>query len=340
MPPKTPAKAKGTAGKAAQTPTPRATPVKNEKDGEMKAPTKPSPPKSPTSSKKPKIGLEFEKLNTELKLAPVDVSVATNSSTIKGHEKVSGFEKIVKLDASRPFTLVTSILLEDGPYKGHQAILVKPSSPFPFESLPPEIRARIHRLALAPSGDLNGKIEISGGVSSAKPIKAKAYASKDKERLALLLVSKSTLAEARPLLYQFTLSFENTGTLLAFLSQCGTAVRALLSNIEIVTWQKANAPACLHMLSESANLQRLHIDAGLSFNSTPAKTAKQFWADAYRFLQAMGAAKGDKAAGMDMITFGAGAKCFSFRQEGQKNPRPFSEDEVREFRELVGAKLK
>lgn len=94
------------------------------------------------------------------------------------------------------------------------------------------------------------------------------------------------------------------------------------------------------MLSESANLQRLHIDAGLSFNSTPAKTAKQFWADAYRFLQAMGAAKGDKAAGMDMITFGAGAKCFSFRQEGQKNPRPFSEDEVREFRELVGAKLK
>jgi len=78
-------------------------------------------------------------------------------------------------------------MLTQGEYAGHQALILKPSSPFPFIGLPVDARTLVYQHYFAPEGKLDGKIEIgqaNGGLS------AKTYASEAKHRLALLMVNK------------------------------------------------------------------------------------------------------------------------------------------------------
>lgn len=78
-------------------------------------------------------------------------------------------------------------MLEEGPYAGHQAILIKPAKSFPFTKLPLSVRNHVYRLVLAPDGDIEGKISINGNLGR---VQAKEYSNKDKERLSLFRVNK------------------------------------------------------------------------------------------------------------------------------------------------------
>lgn len=145
--------------------------------------------------------------------------------------------------------------------------------------------------------------------------------------------------EARPVLFSFTLSFETCTTLLAFLSGLGPESREQISSVEICQYQKASATAAFNALSEAKNLQAVHIARGIGLKNTPGKVAKSFYTDASRFFATMAHHKGDKMAGIAMFTFGKGKKCFSIQEEDETNPRAWTEEEFKEFKDYLKAKM-
>ena len=82
------------------------------------------------------------------------------------------------------------ILIEDGPYKGHQAIVIQPAKPFRFLDLKPEIRNRIYKQYFAMKGIINEDIVFDGKRNISKEAYAKSYAQGSKDRVALLAVCK------------------------------------------------------------------------------------------------------------------------------------------------------
>lgn len=93
----------------------------------------------------------------------------------------------------------------------------------------------------------------------------------------------------------------------------------------------------MHFLAEAKNLTRLHIDSGVFGEGDPGKAAKTFYADAYKFLESIGAAKGVKDAGVDVLDFGKTALTY---KDEKKHARPWAEALVVEFKDALRQKLK
>jgi len=94
----------------------------------------------------------------------------------------------LRFHAMHPFSYVTSVMLDSGPFVGHMAAIVRPAKPFPFMELPPDVRHIIFRLVLAPGGVLTGKISITK--SQSRGFAATEYAEKMKNRLGIMYVNK------------------------------------------------------------------------------------------------------------------------------------------------------
>jgi hypothetical protein len=145
---------------------------------------------------------QFNKLSTALSgAAPVDV--AFENDTVHGKVRKSkhitmtaltdntqplakegGFGQTVKLAAPQQFELVASYMLDNG----LQAIVIKPSAPFPFLKLPRSIRTKILQMNLTATIN-KGRIEVvtegkSGGA------RAKEYLKEFKHRTALATLNK------------------------------------------------------------------------------------------------------------------------------------------------------
>jgi len=198
---------------------------------------------------------------------------------------------------------------------------------------------------------------VLDGKRTNKDIFAKTYAEGSKSRVGLLAVNKEVRTshlipnltypapanlrqiheEAIQVFYAHTLKLESTTTLLDFLSQIPTSVRPLLHSLEIKTFIKTTSRNAMHFLAEAKNLTQLRIDSGVFNEGDPVKAAKAFYADAYKFLEAIGSEKGDKDAGVDVLEFGKTA--FTFKDE-KKNPKPWAEALVTEFKENLRQKLK
>ncbi|KAK5154045.1 hypothetical protein LTR04_006097 [Oleoguttula sp. CCFEE 6159] len=247
---------------------------------------------------------------------------------------------------------VATTVLAEGPYAGCQAIILKAAKPFPFQRLPQELRHMIFRLVIEPD---EGVVQLDGKRATRKSVFASAYGSKF--RLSVLSISKEVSwdnpsrksnnptdydcfhqirDEALPILNDLKFSFDSTTTLLTFLAQIGDDMRSRLRNIRVKTYAKASSSNALHFLADSKDLQKLHFETGVSSDATPEKAAKAFRAEAYRFLEAIGAAKGDKDAGVDILSFGA--RCFTVKENA--SARPWTATEHEEFRDLLKEKLK
>lgn len=102
----------------------------------------------------------------------------------------------------------------------------------------------------------------------------------------------------------------------------------------------------MHFLAEAQNLARLRIESGVYCGSEPAdpvKAAKAFYADAYKFLEAVGGkGKGEgeevgkKDAGVDLLEFGRLALVC---KDEKKVVRPWDQEKVEEFRECLRERL-
>lgn len=228
-------------------------------------------------------------------------------------------------------------MFTSGDYAGHQAIILKPAAPLRFLSFNKEIRARVYDFYFAPDGIVGHEIVLEGKRSNAKKdLYAKAYAGGKKERVALLAVNREINLEASPVLYNLTLKLESTTILNDFWNQLPSIVRTRFTSINLKAYVKTQSKNAMNMLAESSRIKSLYIDSGVFGEGDPAKAAKAFYADAYKFLEAVGAAKGDKTAGVDVLSFGKAA--FTYRDD-KKATKPWSSALVEEFKDNLKEKL-
>ncbi|KAK3068235.1 hypothetical protein LTR53_014356 [Teratosphaeriaceae sp. CCFEE 6253] len=340
MPPKATKKVKADA-----TPEP-ATPKKT-------AAAKPATPKTATP-KKPKEVVIYASLAKATGTA-IPIDVAYEGSAVQAKlAKSGGFQHNLQLEAPRAFSLVKSVVFTKGEYEGYQAVLLRPAKAFPFLKLPEVARARIYGFYFAQMGVVGEAIVLEGKRTLNKDIYAKAYAEGSKNRVGLLAVNKEvsnstpvaiisaplTLLqineETIKVFYAHTLKLESTTTLLDFLSQIPTSVRARLTSLHVKSYIKASSRNAMYTLAGAKNLTRLHISSGVFADGDPGKAAKQFYADAYKFLESIGAAKGDKTAGVDVLQFGKQA--FTFKDD-KKNVKPWTAPLIVEFKENLRIKL-
>ena len=167
---------------------------------------------------------------------------------------------------------------------------------------------------------------------------AKMYSEQSRYRAALLAVNKEIHEEAVPILYDHTLRFENTQTVLDFWGQLQPGVRPRIRHVSIKNFVKTSARNAMHFLAESPNLASLHIESGVFTGEDPAKAAKEFYDSAYKFLEAVGAKKGEKTAGVDVLSFGSEALVFKAGEDKKK--KPWGEEKKEEFEATLKAKLK
>ncbi|GAB7354710.1 hypothetical protein MBLNU459_g5127t1 [Dothideomycetes sp. NU459] len=358
MPPKDPAKAKpGTGAGVTKAKKEPSTPNKASSTSGLEDSAK---SKTKSSTKKRKTGVSLEKLYHALDsfresdnsalgdTAPVDVSY--ENETLFSVRTGDGHGQQLRLRAPQEFRLVKSVLLSEGQYAGHQAIIVAPSKPFNFMALPKPIRLQIYHEYLVPTDNSRGiitfcstgtgvkaKTYYASNISEKKDPEKKDPEKNNKHRLALLGTNKEILAEAYPILYGFTLKFDNSGTLLLFLSGVGERVRSMLTSLVVIQYNQKSALAAFNVLADSKNsIQKLRILDGLGKNQTPEKAAKAFFADARTFLQVVGKAKGNPFAGVELLSYGE--RCFTVKENNEL--RPWDEDEIEEFEKALKDKLK
>ncbi|RMY25035.1 hypothetical protein D0866_11226 [Hortaea werneckii] len=312
-------------------------------------PTKPTPSKTtPKKVKEPPTYKQLTKDNTG-DATPVEVSFEGDSIQAKV-KKTGGFGHVLKLDSSASFTLLKNVMLTEGPHEGHQAIIIRPAKAFEFLKLTKEIQARVYEYYFAQKGVVGETIVLDGKRAN-KEIYAKTFAEGSKTRVGLLAVNKEVYTDALPIFYAHTLKFESTTTLLDFLSQIPTSIRPRLHSLEIKSYIKTTSRNAMHFLAEAQNLARLRIESGVYCGSEPAdpvKASKAFYADAYKFLEAIAAAsafkavgeKGDeggrKDAGVDLLEFGRLALVC---KDEKKVVRPWDLEKVEEFRECLRERL-
>ena len=196
----------------------------------------------------------------------------------------------------------------------------------------------IYTFYFAPNRITNSEIALEGKRTN-KDIFAKMYSEGSKYRVSLLTVNKELYDEALPILYNHTMRFESTTTALDFLGQLANTVRPRITNISIKSYLKTSARNAMHFLAESPAITNLYIESGVYAGDAPAKAAKEFYDAAYKFLEAVGARKGDKTAGVDALVFGKGALTFK-PGEDKKKRELWDEEMVEEFKEELKARLK
>lgn len=226
--------------------------------------------------------------------------------------------------------------MQDGEYDGMQAILIRPAKAFNFNGLPEEIRARIYRHYFAPGGIIGGTIVLEGKRKSNNEVYAKTYADNSKNRVALLAANKEIHSKALPIFYAHNLKFENTSTLMEFLSSIKD-VRPHISSVTIKTWIKTTSKTAMGILAESPRIAMLHIDSSVYAEGDPVKGAKAFYDQAYKFLEAVGAAKEKPEDAVNVLSFGKQALKL---KDDKKVEKPWSEKMVEEFKEALRKKLR
>lgn len=205
--------------------------------------------------------------------------------------------------------------------------------------LPKEARKRTYDIYFAARGVVNNPIivEARRKGKDTKELYAKNYADGSKNRVALLAANKEIYEEAIQVFYANTITFESTTTLTDFLCQLEPTLRARLTNIAVNAWVKTTSHNAMVLLAEARNMRSLHIDSGIMTDDDVAKAVKYFWGNIIKFVEAVNAAKGNKAAGIDIIKFGP--KAFNYKDD-KGTVKPWSNEMVAELKDMLKGKVK
>ncbi|EON61554.1 hypothetical protein W97_00769 [Coniosporium apollinis CBS 100218] len=184
-------------------------------------------------------------------------------------------------------------------------------SHFPFLQLPGELRNQIYEYALAKIDHLGRHfICLKAVVKKNRRVTARYFmeageSSDPVPAPRLLGVNKQIRGEATPILYSVnTFGVKGMKGLLNFLSQIGPS-RAWLKDIWIhETHQSRHAYAAYNLLAQCTRLTHLKINCDEPDFYTDANSfdlAKCFYRDAHPWLEAVGAATGDKIGALDIL---------------------------------------
>ena len=208
----------------------------------------------------------------------------------------------------------------------------KPRKPFPFLSLPQELRDYIYELALTEEEGLTlvsrtkayrrticrGVIYNNDGTRYYRRYRRRRFntarlsQSQEDEKANhlspnLLAVNKQIHAEAIGYLYKQPMIVDDTMTLHTFLAAIGASNRLALSDVTVKAWgvgrgtHKAMNFASLTLLATCTNLTRLSLDCEVGWMRQPKYLARQIFRDGHYFLETFGAANGKKDAAIDVL---------------------------------------
>jgi hypothetical protein len=283
-----------------------------------------------------------------------------------------GLARLVDLSPLHPTTWLT---LTKKPTKGKRAkkqrIVVtkpkarKPEKPFPFLSLPAELRDQIYELALV---EPEGITVVSRTKSYRRTItrghiadhsryyyprrrrnqvtdsQSDTYPQTKSLSPNLLAVNKQIRAEASGYLYQQTIVLEDTMTLHTFLAAIGHQNRLRLSDIVVKGWgggrgaHKASNFASLTALAGCTNLKSFMLDCDIGWLRSPKHLARQLFRDGHYFLEAFGAANGKKDAALGVLQLGDSnydKTRYAWRQRSIPEREEFQDQFDAEMRKLM-----
>ncbi|KAF2734099.1 hypothetical protein EJ04DRAFT_494072 [Polyplosphaeria fusca] len=124
---------------------------------------------------------------------------------------------------------------------------------------------------------------------------------------ALLAVNKQIHGEACKILYSNRFHMADTLTMHSFIVNMGPRAAALIKNITIRGWggyrgmHKAYNHASFAALAAATNLEKLKIETTISWGREPKWVARQIYRDGFPWLEAVGVAKGEYDAAVDLI---------------------------------------
>ncbi|KAK5113035.1 hypothetical protein LTR85_011057 [Meristemomyces frigidus] len=206
----------------------------------------------------------------------------------------------------------------------------KDQKPFPFMSLPAELRDQIYELALVdPSG-----VSLVSKTKSYRRTVIRAvileygdthyYGRRRRRRIdqqsqstqsedahntlvpALLAVSKQVHSEGLGYLYQQPIVLQDTHALHSFLSVIGS-MRSRVTHLTVEGWGGGRGTnhamnfCAFPLLGLCTNLQTLFLDCNIGWLRNPRGLARQMFRDGHHFFEAYGAANGSKDAAVDVL---------------------------------------
>ncbi|KAF2806456.1 uncharacterized protein BDZ99DRAFT_466028 [Mytilinidion resinicola] len=123
----------------------------------------------------------------------------------------------------------------------------------------------------------------------------------------LLAVNRQICTEALPILYSNKFMLEDTTALHSFMADLRPRTRELLEDVTIHGWGYTKAHKALNhpgltMLSGAVNLKRLHFQCRIGWGNNIRKVARQVYRDGFHWLEAVGVAKGNYDAAVDIIS--------------------------------------
>ncbi|KAI7282089.1 hypothetical protein KC345_g3738 [Hortaea werneckii] len=169
--------------------------------------------------------------------------------------------------------LLQPIMIESGQYNGLQAIVLAPTTTFPFESLPPELRQMVYERVFCRSCTMDSSAHTSGmerakwhhsnKINSQQPTKRKGVAldctRPGLRSLSLLLTSRLICTEARPFLYNgHDFVFRSMKQFNNFVPRLGTSARFLKSAMISKGGAKLSKHCCT-LLNRLESLQRITV---------------------------------------------------------------------------------
>ncbi|KAF2786629.1 hypothetical protein K505DRAFT_259478 [Melanomma pulvis-pyrius CBS 109.77] len=208
-------------------------------------------------------------------------------------DKAHNYTHLMKLQSNNPFVLIKQVILEEGPYAGNVAIILKQGRAFPVMRLPIAIRTKILHFMLVHDDAISIALR-----QNTRHAYSPNY--KGKNNLAILSTCKQLQGEATPIVYNQMFHFTGTEVIANFLLQIRMQNRAHLRSLRSNTYNSASAKTMFHLLEDAPQIQHISF-AHVSSNEKPMTATKNIFNDASQWLLTLD--KQNPTKGLDILSF-------------------------------------
>ncbi|KAH7123666.1 hypothetical protein B0J11DRAFT_615223 [Dendryphion nanum] len=220
--------------------------------------------------------------------------------------KEHDYTQLLKLKSTGPFMIVKETMLQEGPYAGHVALIIKQCKPFRLLDLPTGIRAKVLGYVVNHDED---SIPMKFKQGGTKDPYSPAYTAPNK--LAILATCKLIHTEAVPMVYAHKFHFPGTQVLANFLTRIEHH-RQYLRFISCDTYNGLTARNAFQSLPPAQNIERIFF-SHVNSNQSPKTAIEHIFNDAQGWFRAM-ATDDDVLRGLSILQFDQSA--YFYKEKG------------------------